>query len=136
MKLKTKIIFGGVIISAIMLLSCARKNPPRDEIPILKDVLAKFEQAVKAQSAAQIDSLMIAEALELGYNSGRILSEIYPDTGQGTFYTFGKRNFFYTKDKAVVNCLIMADSLDIGRPVEITLVKTGKSWLIKRFDLK
>ena len=45
-------------------------------------------------------------------------------------------DFFYVKDKARVNCMVVADSTDPGRGVEITLVKNKDRWLIKRFDLK
>ncbi len=120
----------------LLLFSCSRKNPPRDEIPVIKDLLGRFERAVKEKNAAGIDSLMSAGSLELGYSSRRILSEIYPDSVKSTFYTFGKRSFAYTKDIASVDCFIMADSTDSGRPVEITLVKSHDMWLIKRFDLK
>ena len=120
-----------------MILSCERKkNPPRDEIPIIKNLLGQFERAVKDKNAARIDSIMIAESLELGYSSRSILAAVYTDPINSTFHTFGNRSFAYTKDKASVTCFIMADSADPGRPVEITLVKTGHLWLIKRFDLK
>lgn len=121
----------------LLLVSCSRKkNPPRDEIPVIKNQLGQLERAVKDKNAAAIDSLMIAEALELGYNSQSILAIVYPDSINSTFYSFGKRSFAYTKQTASVDCFIMADSTDPGRPVEITLVKRSDLWLIKRFDLK
>jgi hypothetical protein len=126
-----------VFLLMSIFLSCERKkNPPRDEIPAIKDLLGEFERAVKEKNGAAMDSLMIAEAAELGYSSSGILAEVYSESNQGTFYTFGGRSFSYTKKKALVNCFIMADSADSGRSVEITLVKAGDRWLIKRFDLK
>jgi len=117
--------------------SCERKkNPPRDEIPIIKELLGEFERAIKEKNPAAIDSLLIAETAELGYSSSGILAEIYSESSRGTFHTFGGRSFSYTKKMAVVNCFIMADSTDSGRPAEITLIKAGDRWLIKRFDLK
>ncbi|MCX6830159.1 MAG: hypothetical protein NT002_12915 [candidate division Zixibacteria bacterium] len=118
----------------LLTLACTRRNPPRDEIPVIKNLLAKLDRAVKEQNAAAIDSLIIGEAFNQGYSSTKILDDVY--AGGRSFYTFGRREFFYTRDRGVVNCFIMADSADIGRPTEITLVKAGDRWLIKRFDLK
>lgn len=127
---------SGLLLAVIFaLLSCAEKNPPRDEIPLIKDLLGKIDRAVRDRNAAQIDSLMIADALKLGYNSETVLKDVYPED-TSTFYTFGRREFFYTEDKGVVNCFIMADSADSGRPVEMTLVKANDHWYLKRFDLK
>jgi hypothetical protein len=133
---KTILEIPALLLMAFLLLTlaCTRKNPPRDEIPVIKNVLAKLDRAVKDQNAAAIDSLIIAEAFDKGYSSTKILDDVYD--GGRSFYTFGRREFFYTKDRAVVNCFIMADSVDAGRPTEITLVKAGDRWLIKRFDLK
>lgn len=126
-----------VLIAISMLLialGCEEKAPPRDEIPIIKNFLAKFEQAVKDYNAALIDSMTIAEAYDEGYNSTKILGDIYQ--GRDAFYTFGNRNFDYTKNKAIVQFNILADSTDGGRPAEMTLVKIHKQWYLKRFDLK
>lgn len=154
----------SIIISGFLLLiSCVEKNPSRDEIPLIKNLLGQFEQAVREKNSAGIDSLIIAEAYELGYHSTKILSDIYGsgDTGDAgnigppddigsdidtnEFLKFGTREFFYTKDIGVVNCFIVSDTGDagstgnagsIGRPVEITVVKKYGQWYIKRFDLK
>ena len=125
----------SVFLFATFFISCADKNPPRDEIPRIKETMAKFSQAIKDRSRAGIDSLLVVQALDLGYSSDRILSDIYPGNS-GTFYAFGAKTFTYTKDAAKVDCTIMADSTDSGRPLEITLVKSGDNWFVKRFDLK
>lgn len=126
----------GAALLISLVLFCAEENPPRDEIPAIKDLLARFEEAVREHNPILMDSLIMAEAYDSGYNSPRILSEIYSDSTNGSSYTFGRRSFSYTKDKAVVNCFIKADSADSGRPVEIILVKSGDQWLVKRFDFK
>jgi hypothetical protein len=137
MKLFTKYIAVWSILLILLGLSCSReKNPPRDEIPLIKDTMGYFELAVKDKNVAAMDSLMSDDAAGLGYSAQKILSEIYPDSAASTFYSFGKRSFAYTKDKAAVDCFIMADSTDVGRPVSITLVKSQNKWLIKRFDLE
>lgn len=129
------VLTAGLTLALLASSGCVKKNPPRDEIPIIKDFLARLEISVKAKNAAAIDSLIIADALEQGYSSTRILDEVYrePDT---SFYTFGQREFFYTKDRAVVTCKIMAVENCIGRPLEMTLIKVGDRWLLKKFDLK
>jgi len=129
-------IIGLISLGFILIFSCAEKNPPRDEIPLIKNLLGRFETAVREKNAALIDSLTIAEAYDLGYNSTKILSDIYQDPDTGQFLKFGNREFFYVGSKGVVNCLIVSDTGDSGRPVEITVVKAYGQWLLKRFDLK
>ncbi|MEW5925104.1 MAG: hypothetical protein AB1746_14050 [Candidatus Zixiibacteriota bacterium] len=123
-----------IISISLIILGCTEKAPSRDEIPIIKNFLAKFEQAVKDYNAAQIDSMIIAEAYDDGYNSAKILEDVYQ--GGDAFYTFGNRNFDYIKDKAVVQFNILADSTGTGRPAEMLLVKKHKQWYLKRFDVK
>ena len=122
-------------LSIILFGGCAEKEPSRDEIPLIKNTLARFEKAVKDKNAAAIDSLIIVDDNE-GYNSSKVMKDVYSVSSDDSILAFGKREFFYTQDKAVVNCFIMADSADSGRPFEITLVKKAKRWYIKRFDLK
>ncbi|MCX6827566.1 MAG: hypothetical protein NTV06_09950 [candidate division Zixibacteria bacterium] len=137
MKQNTKKLWLWLILGMIGLsISCGQKNPPRDEIPIIKDLLAKFEQSIKDRNASLIDSLFLTQIYDRGYASKRVLAAIYDSTGEGGFYAFGKREFLYTKNIGLVICRIMADSADSGRPVEITLEKVSDYWLIRGFDLK
>lgn len=123
-------------IFVVLAVSCSQKNPPRDEIPRIKDILAKLEQATKEKNAAAIDSLIMADSYVKGYSSQTVLSKVYPSPKDTGFYSFGKREFFYTENKAVVNCSILRNSADSGRPAEITLNKISDRWLIEKFDLK
>ena len=79
------------IISALLLLivSCVEKNPPRDEIPLIKNLLGQFEKAVREHNPAGIDSLIIAEAYDEGYHSTKILSDIYGSNNTEDFIKFG-----------------------------------------------
>jgi hypothetical protein len=133
---KKKIFVFSAIFFALLIIACSEKGPSRDEIPLIRTLLAEFETAVKEQNIAKLDSLITAEAVPLGYSPQKILENIYGSDLSGEFYTFGDREFLYVEDKGKVTCTIKADSLDTGRPVEITLVKISDSWLIKRFDLK
>ncbi|HHI02495.1 MAG: hypothetical protein DRP51_03015 [Candidatus Zixiibacteriota bacterium] len=128
--------FSAVITGIFLIISCAEKNPPRDEIPLIKNLLGRFEQAVRDKNRAGIDSLIVAEAYDLGYHSTKILSDIYRDLDTGSFLKFGGREFSYTRDKGVVSCFIVSDTADTGCPVEITVVKKYDKWYLKRFDLK
>ena len=157
--LKLSIIISGLLI----IISCVEKNPPRDEIPMIKNLLGRFEQAVREKNRAGLDSLIIAEAYEQGYHSTKILADIYgtgdaggtDDVGgvgdTGGFLKFGSREFVYTKDFGLVKCFIISDTgiaglsgntgsagdiSSAGRPVEITLVKKYDQWYLKKFDLK
>ncbi len=127
---------GMFIILALLLGACAKKNPPRDEIPVIKNLLARLETAIKEENAAAIDSLIMAQSYELGYSSTSILEKIDSHLNGREFFGFGHREFFYTKSEGVVKCAVKADSADSGQPVEIILEKVGETWLIKKFDLK
>lgn len=127
--LKLSIIASGLLL----IISCAEKNPPRDEIRMIKNLLAKFEQAVREKNPAGIDSLIIAEAYDEGYHSTKILEDIY---GTSEFLKFGSREFSYTKDIGFVKCFIVSDTLSEGRPVEIIVIKKYDQWFLKQFDLK
>ncbi|SYZ72912.1 hypothetical protein TRIP_C21027 [Candidatus Zixiibacteriota bacterium] len=119
----------------IILIGCRAKNPSRDEIPVIKNLLAKLEAGVRDRNPAAIDSLIIADAYSKGYSSEKLLSDVYPD-GVGTFLTFAEREFYYSDNNGVVNCRIKADPADTGRAIEFDLVKTGGRWLIEKFELK
>ena len=146
--MKSLLKFSIIIAALLLLISCVEKNPPRDEIPLIKDLLANFEQAVREKNAAGIDSLIIAEAYEQGYHSTKILSDIYgagdtdPEIDTSSFLKFGGREFSYTKDIGFVKCFIISYTVDTGstdspgRPVEITVVKKYDQWFLKQFDLK
>jgi len=134
--MKNRALIILILLPLILVVSCTEKNPPREEIPVIKDLLGRFETAVRDKNAALIDSLMIAEAYDLGYNSTQILSVVYPDPDTSRFLKFGNREFFYTEEVGKVSCIIIADTADPGRPVEITLVKAYNQWYIKRFELK
>ena len=124
-----------LILSFLVLLAgCEEEAPPRDEIPLIKDLIGNLESAVKGRNPARIDSLIIAEAYDLGYHSTKIMEDVFQ--GDTAFFAFGRKSFVYTEDKAKVECMIMADSTDAGRPLEMILVKVKKKWYLKRFDLK
>jgi len=125
-----------IIVLALLLGACAKKNPPRDEIPVIKNLLARLETAIKEGNAAAIDSLIMAQSYEHGYNSTSILEKIDTYLNGREFFGFGHREFFYTKTEGVVKCAVKADSADAGQAVEIILEKVGESWLVKKFDLK
>jgi hypothetical protein len=125
-----------LLLPLLAILACTEKAPPREEIPFIKDLLGRFENAVRDRNAALIDSMIIAEAYQQGYNSTRILSDIYPDPDTSRFLKFNDWEFFYTEDIGKVSLFIQSDTVERGRPAEITLVKVGNQWLIKSFDLK
>lgn len=127
---------GIFMLLALLVGACAKKNPPRDEIPVIKNLLARLETAIKEENAAAVDSLIMAQSYELGYNSTSILEKIDSSLNGRVFFGFGHREFFYTKSEGVVKCSIKADSADTGQPVEILLEKVGETWLIKKIDLK
>ena len=127
-------ILAIILLAFVLYSGCGEEAPSRDEIPVIKAFLSDFTRAVSDRNAALIDSMIIADAYKMGYHSTRILADVYKN--DTAFFAFGRKEFFYTKDKASIHCSIMADSSDPGRPVEITLVKKHKKWYLKRFDLQ
>ena len=136
MPVKTTIGFIIIFLLVGSFVSCSRKkNPPRDEISVIKDVLAKLEKAIENRNSIMIDSLLAPDAVRLGYSSQQILSSVYPDSSDGPS-SFGKRSFMYIKDKARIDCSLLQNGIDPGRPIEITLIKKRDRWWVERFDLK
>jgi len=127
----------SVILFAVLLLvsGCVEKAPSRDEIPPIKTLIKDFESAVSERNMARMDSLMAVEAVKLGYSSLKILEDVYT-IDSISFYKFGGLDISYLPKKGIAKFNIMADSADTGRPAEIMFIKSGKTWLIKRFDLK
>ena len=136
MSVKTTIGFIIILLLVGSFVSCSRKkNPPRDEIPIIKDVLAKLENAIENRNSVMIDSLLAPDAARLGYSSRQILSSVYPDSSDSPC-SFGKRSFMYIKNKARIDCTLLQNGIDHGRPIEITMIKKRDQWWVERFDLK
>lgn len=134
-RLKPILLFGIILFSGLI-ISCADKNPSREEIPRIRNLLGRFEAAVRDKDAVTMDSLIAAEAYQLGYTSQKILTDIYSVSENNSFYKFAQREFFYTAKKGTVHCVILPDSAASGAPAEITVIKLGDIWLVKRFDLK
>lgn len=121
-------------VLAMLLASCGKENPSRDEIPAIKDVLAAFQEAIYDKNPVRVDSLMAVEALDKNLDGNAIIAAVYGVSND--FYSFGQREFFYTENRAVVKCVVMATQDDAGRPVEITLGKKGDRWLIRNLEFK
>jgi len=127
--------FLFLMIGSIFLAGCQEETPSRDEIPHIKDLIGSFETALKDRNTAAIDSLLSAQILEENLNSSIIIEKIYERTEEDSLYSLGSREFFYIKDRAVVNANVISSSTDsTGPPVEITLMKSGDQWLIKNIE--
>ncbi len=127
-----------IIVTAMMitlLLGCAEKNPPRDEIPAIKDCLVLFQAALESKDTAGIDSLLAPEAARNGLNSQTALAVVYRSESNG-FHSFGGREFKYADNKAIVTCGIRTGPSDPGHPAEILLVRKKGRWLVSQFRLK
>ena len=125
----------AAVVTLALFAACEDSNPPRDEIPAIKKMMADLTQAVKSRDVRAVDSLLSGDASSLGYTADGILTAVFPDD-DSRFHAFGRWDFFYTEKKGVVNCAIMADSADTGRGLEITIEKQDNRWLVRRFDLK
>ena len=115
-------------------MSCGDENPPRDEIPAIKDALADFQEAVYDKNPVKLDSLIDDSSPNHDLNGSFILAAVYD--GNDSFYSFGQREFFYTEKRAVVKCVLMSSREDSGRPMEITLGKSDNSWRIRNIEFK
>ncbi|MBN2226074.1 MAG: hypothetical protein JW763_01790 [candidate division Zixibacteria bacterium] len=124
-----------IIMVILVVFGCAKKNPPRDEIPLIKGMLGDLQTAIAERDTVKIDSLLSPIGHDLGYSGASILAMAYP-TDSAAFHGLARKDFFYTEDRARVTCFIQADSADSGRAVEMTLEKRRDNWFIRRFDLK
>ncbi|UCD17235.1 MAG: hypothetical protein JSV44_12415 [Candidatus Zixiibacteriota bacterium] len=125
----------GLAALVFFMSSCGKKNPPRDEIPLIKGRLGELQVALRERNAEHIDSMLSPIGRELGYSGTEILTLVYPDE-DATFLGLSRKEFSYTADRAVVTCYILANSADSGRAVELLLEKRHDRWFVRRFDLK
>ena len=117
------------------MLGCSEQKPPsRGHIPILKQRLFDLQEAIKANNPVAIDSIMSVEALSLGLDSDSLIRFVYGPAGDFAFTQLGNANFFYTNNKARIDCYIMDSTAGTDRPVSLTFILDGDLWLLKRFE--
>ncbi len=125
--------------SAIVLLSCfgceEERAPSRDQIPVIREVVFKIQEAVKAENLAAIDSLLSVKILDIDQSSDSLLTVAYGEDGMFSFAQFDLVSSSYVRDKARVNCVIVDSEGNRGMPIEFTLVFEHKKWLLKRFEV-
>ena len=62
----------GLLLAA-MFIACSGKNPPRDEIPVIKDTLAEFQEALYDKNPVKIDSLLSSDAAQNNLDANGII---------------------------------------------------------------
>ena len=115
-------------------IGCTNKTPDRDHIPVLRKKLFDLQQAVASKNRAAVDSLLSIEILEVGEDTDSLLRYVYGTDGSFSFRQFGKAEYFYTRDKARIDCFIMDSLATEDRPMTFTLILDGGRWLFKRFE--
>jgi hypothetical protein len=126
-------LFGILVIG--LLFACSEQPPPsREHIPILKARLFELQEAIKANNPVAIDSIMSVEALSLGLDSDSLLRFVYGPTGDFPFAQLGNANYFYTHNKARIDCYVMDSTAAMDRPVSLTFILDDELWLLKRFE--
>lgn len=127
---------AGIIFlaaAALFVGSCEfKKNISREEIPIIKQSIAAFENVIAARDTVHLDSLLSTEAAELGMTPAAILDFIYADS-LGEFVGFTGKQIFFRGDAARVDCAITGSD-GPGREITITLRKEAEVWLIKKIE--
>lgn len=115
-------------------IGCSVKAPKREHIPVLKEMLFKLQQAVKAQDRAAIDSLLSVRIISNNQNSDSLLRFVYGPDNDFAFERFGNYDIVYTGDKARIDCLVMDTTSSPDRPVTFALAYEHDLWLLTSFE--
>ena len=126
-----------IISMAILLGACddEPRTPPRDQIPILKQVVFKLQEHVKERNRAAIDSMLSAKILDNQQSSDSLLSFVYGPEGDFAFTQFGRCDIFYTKANAEARCYVMDSSSQSDRPIRLSFIKDDTLWLLESFGV-
>jgi hypothetical protein len=113
---------------------CGGGTPSREQIPLLRQRLARLQEAIAQRNRAAIDSIMSVQALSLDLSSDSLLSYVYGPERDFAFEKLGDYEILYTKKKARIDCYIMDSTESTDRPLTLTFVHEHDQWLLKRFE--
>ncbi len=125
-----------VVISTTLLIGACDeepRTPPRDQIPILKQVVFELQEKVKERNRAAIDSMLSAKILDNQQSSDSLLSFVYGPQGDFAFTQLGRCEIFYTKDNAEARCYVMDTISQSARPIRLSFTKDDTLWLLESF---
>ncbi len=130
-----RIIFAGVFgLLVLVSMSCRQTSPPRDQIPALRERLAKVQEVIKGRNPAQVDSLFSSQIRREAGIMDSLYLFVYGADLRFPFYRFADYQIVYNQEKARIDCLL-SDSLgEQTRPVTLTFVLEGKRWQLKRWE--
>jgi len=125
-----------IVLSFALFFSCGKvKTPSRDNIPLIKERLAKLQVGVLNKNAAEIDSVLSVDILKRNESSDSLLKLVFGPDGSFAFESFGQAVIVYTDKAAQVECYIMDKNHLVDRPLTLTFTfKTGE-WLLNGFRI-
>ena len=126
-----------VTLAAALMLGaagCKQKNPPRDQIPVLRERLAKVQETIKLRDVAQVDSLLSDQLRGDAHRIDSLYRFVYGADGSFPFYRFTNYEIVYNHDKARIDCEL-ADSVgEKTLPVTLTFIYERSQWRLKRWE--
>jgi len=124
-----------MVTASLMLATCSKQSPKRDQIPLLKNRLYQLQVAVKEQNRPAIDSLLSVSIISKEQGSDSLLGYVYGPDGDFAFDRFGNYNILYTTDKARIECYVMDSTSRTDRPVVFFLALEHDMWLFTSFEV-
>jgi hypothetical protein len=131
--MKSSISVAIAFVALLFVESCTEKTPDRNHIPVLKQQVYRLQEAVKERNSAAIDSLLSPKILRNNQNSDSLLHFVYGDDQSTTFSQFGNCEIAYTKDQAIINCVVLDGHGEVVRPITFVLELQQDLWLFTQY---
>lgn len=109
------------------------KTPSRDQIPIIKEKIARLQKGIQEHNLAAIDSLLSVDILKKHLSSDSLLKFVYGPSAEKSFESFGTPEIVYTDEFARVESYLNDSTSDSTRPVTFMFTYANDQWLLIDF---
>jgi hypothetical protein len=123
-----------VLLAGLLLAGCGKEmSPSREQIPVLRNRIARLQTAVAERDPVLLDSLMAGRPDKRAVLMDSLLTLVYRPDGSFAFERFGDYEIFYTRHAAIIDCFIMDSTAAKHRPLKLTFVYDNGRWLLNEF---
>jgi len=124
-------------ITALLFVGCDPKEAPsRDEIPVVKNLLARLQTGIAEKNRAVIDSMLSIEILDINQGSDSLLNLVYSSEDDFRFERLGNYEILYSHDIALIDCFIQDSTYKKDKPIRLYFKKDDDIWLMTKFEMK